>query len=183
MSGKKGRSGRRRLSAAEHLLKGTFRRDRHGELPTGVQPVRPFASVPRSTPASPSEPQPLKFLTIDDCPAVLTDEGRAFWLTVITTRPVEKIFGQLVATYVQAWVDWQRATRAIQQTGDLIRVGNRPVVNPHHALRREAAQRMLDAAKFLNWQPTVAKADQTATTATPGKLAQFLDAKRRRIRR
>jgi phage terminase small subunit len=163
-------------------LKGTYRADRHGLLPVDVQPVRALATVPRAPAQPPSVAQPLAFLTIDDCPAVLTDEGRAFWLTVITTRPVEKIFGQLVAVYVTAWCDWQKATRALQQTGDLIRVGNKPVVNPHHALRREAAQRMLEAAKFLNWQPTVAKADQTAATATPGKLAQFLAAKRRRQR-
>lgn len=35
MAGVKGRSGRRQKSLAEHLRHGTYRRDRHGELPPG----------------------------------------------------------------------------------------------------------------------------------------------------
>jgi hypothetical protein len=52
MSGKRGRSGRRPLPIEEHLLRGTFRADRHGPRPTisGTSAVK--FEAPASLPAS-----------------------------------------------------------------------------------------------------------------------------------
>lgn len=48
MSGTEGRSGRRRLSAAAHVLRGTFRPDRHGDDATPEPPI-----------GAPTPPKPL----------------------------------------------------------------------------------------------------------------------------
>lgn len=52
MSGVKGRSGRPRLSADEHQLRGTYRADRHGPLPpaSALNDVEQPASVPVDPP-------------------------------------------------------------------------------------------------------------------------------------
>src|SRR5437879_1913700 len=168
------------MSAAEHQARGTYRADRHGPLPAGMQPMRPaLASVPKAPAAPASLGQPLKFLDADDCPDVLAADGKAFWLTLITTRPPEKIFGQLLATYVEAWQQWKRWTVAIHGTGDLMKLRNRPVPNPYLAVRANAEKTMLETAKLLNWTTSVARAD-IRTDAGPTKLEQFLAAKRHR---
>jgi phage terminase small subunit len=182
MAGKPGRSGRKKgsgMSAAEHQLPGTYRRSRHGSL-DGAPRIRPvLAAVPKATPAPPSLGQPLKFLDADDAPDELTPEGKAFWLTLVVTRPTEKIFGQLVACYVEAWQSWRRATLEIQKIGDLMRQGNRAVPNPYIALRSNAERTMTECARFLNWTPAVAKADQHPDAA-PTKLDLFIAERRRR---
>jgi hypothetical protein len=50
MSGQKGRSGRKRLPLAHHVLSGTYRADRHGPLPANVavMPAAPDTWQPSS---------------------------------------------------------------------------------------------------------------------------------------
>jgi hypothetical protein len=43
--------------------------------------------------------------------------------------------------------------------------GTKDAVNPHIRLRRDAERTLLEVAKFLNWQPTVAKGDLTTAAA------------------
>jgi phage terminase small subunit len=184
MAGKRGRSGRKKgsgMSAAEHQLRGTFRASRHGPLPAGSTRIRPvLAAVPKATPAPAALGSSLKFLDADDAPDELTAEGRAFWLTLITARPVEKIFGQLVACYVEAWQSWRRATLEIQKIGDLMRQGTRAVPNPYLALRSNAERTMTECARYLNWTPAVAKADQQPDAAPLTALELFAAERRRR---
>jgi hypothetical protein len=51
MSGVKGRSGRRPLSVETHILRGTYRADRHGP-----HPVAAPAPAQRPVPATPTPP-------------------------------------------------------------------------------------------------------------------------------
>ena len=165
-----------------HAARGTYRADRHGPLPDGVTPVvlRPaFSAVPRGT-LTPAVDlaQPITTLVEEDCPAVLTPEGRVFWLRLIVDRPTERVFAQVLATYVQGWETWQRAVRQIQTIGDLVKQGNRPVPNPLHTIRKDAEKTMLDSARFLGWQSGAAAADRGAAPAAPvTRLQAFLDSR------
>src|SRR4051812_1859958 len=52
VSGKRGRSGRRPLPIAEHLLRGTFRPDRHGPRPLTSGSTAPALPPPETLPAA-----------------------------------------------------------------------------------------------------------------------------------
>jgi phage terminase small subunit len=175
VAGVKGRGGRPRLSVEAHLLAGTYRRDRHGELPPGV---RKLASVPKMAAARSELCPPTKYLSADDCPKELSTEARALWATLVVTRPVEALYSQLLSSCCEGWASWCRATLSIQRIGDLVRIGgsNRPVVNPSLRLQRHAQGTMLTVAKCLNWTPVVARGD-LRTDAVPSRLDQFLAAK------
>ena len=56
MSGMPGRSGAKRLPLSHHLLMGTYRRDRHGELPAHVTPMPPQpGGIPHPWSPTPAE--------------------------------------------------------------------------------------------------------------------------------
>jgi phage terminase small subunit len=65
VAGVKGRSGRRKLSAAEHQVRGTYRADRHGELPP---------SDPEAVPLDQRPP-----IAVVEPPGDLTAAERAYW--------------------------------------------------------------------------------------------------------
>lgn len=180
MAGKKGASGRKKgsgMTAAEHAARGTYRPDRHGPLDFSLVSSRPVAAL-GPLPSADVATSPDRFLTADDCPAagVLDDAGRAFWLDVITSRPVETLHAQIVVAYVQAWQDWQRSTKIVRETGDILKLAGRPIPNPHIALRREAYRAMIDAARFMGWQTKDPGdlADKEAPTSTVSRLGLFL---------
>jgi hypothetical protein len=179
MAGKAGKSGRRPgfgKSAMQHWTAGTYRADRHGPLPPGVQPMRALAAVPRRPSAPASLGAELKYLDADDVPAILDAEGKAFWLQLIIAQPVEKIFAQLVCTYCEGWQQWCRATRQIQASGDLVRLNGKPALNPYFKLRHEAEATMYRCAEYLNWAPSVVHAT-LRPDAAPSRLQRFLDSK------
>jgi hypothetical protein len=164
MAGKRGRSGRKPgsglghgMSAVEHAARGTYRPGVHGPLPPGVIPVSP-AKRPRivSRGTAPTMPTvtprlPAVALTAEDCPAVLTEDGRALWGILVAQRPTEPLHGPFVTAYVEALLAWQRATVEVQKQGDVGEDG----ANPYLKLRRDAERTMLDMAKFLGWQTPV----------------------------
>lgn len=67
MAGVKGRSGARKLPASTHQLRGTYRRDRHGEIPESTP------GEPGDTPATPGDPIPVV------TPYGLTKAERRYW--------------------------------------------------------------------------------------------------------
>lgn len=181
MSGKRGRSGRKKgsgaMSAVEHAARGTYRPGVHGPLPPGVVPV----SKKLGRPVLVARGKPLAcesatLLTVADCPAVLTAEGRALWGILVVRRPTERILGLFVAAYVEAALAWERATEKIKAgdygtpKGEL-----RPVVNPYLKLRREAEVSLYRAATFLGWQAATVPAESTQQPEAPAsKLGLFL---------
>lgn len=56
MAGKKGRSGRPRKPIEQHVLSGTYRRDRHGPLPADLGSVRAFPTTVGATALAPDVP-------------------------------------------------------------------------------------------------------------------------------
>jgi hypothetical protein len=175
----------RMARAAEHAAAGKYRPAQHGPLPPGVVPVSPKMARPVLVARGKSvavAPESVALLTAEDCPAVLTKEGRALWGVLVRRRPTERILGLFVAAYVEAALAWERATEKIKAgdygtpKGEL-----RPVVNPYLKLRREAETSMYRAAMFLNWQVApVAAADGAQQPETPAsKLGLFLASRKR----
>src|SRR5688572_31794857 len=70
MAGVKGRSGRKRKPLAAHVANGTWRRDRHGELPESFQIGANVLQMPATQPADAEPPAAVL--------AGLADEGSAF---------------------------------------------------------------------------------------------------------
>lgn len=180
MSGKRGRSGRKKgsgaMSAVEHAARGTYRPGVHGPLPPGVIPV-PFIRRPALVPRGAAVPiagppaVPLVVLTGADAPAVLTEVGRAFWGVLVGRRPVDVMHAQILTVYVQAWEEWGQATRAIAESEDVagqtVQLGR----------RRDAEAALYRALAFLGWRQSVVAEHLAAATPpvpAPSKLGLFL---------
>jgi hypothetical protein len=194
MAGKRGRSGRKRgsgMTAVEHAARGTYKPSVHGPLPPGVIPVRNRPVLARSGGKAPAKPAAAsakapsapaavtpETLTAADCPEGLTAEGRALWGALVTQRPTDKLFAGFVAIYVEAVLQWQRATLQVQSGGDYGKLAGKPGANPYLKIRREAQATMFQAASFLGWQAPVQNGALTPIAEPPkSRLELFLQAR------
>lgn len=164
-------------------MRGTYKPSVHGPLPAGVIPLpRQSPLTPRGALATPAQPPPVPdtCLTADDCPPVLTEQGKTLWRILVTQRPTEKILGPFVAMYIEAWLAWQRATEQIQQRGDFGKINDKPTANPFLRLRREHEATCIKLAQMLGWQAP-GQLMQLGLPAEPpqSRLELFLSARRR----
>lgn len=136
MAGKKGRSGRRPLSVAEHVLKRTFRADRHAR-PTNVA----TAAATR-----PEEPVPPPYITVG-----LREEGVRFvvgcWLEYGPWSSADLALLRQAAELVD---DLERHRLRLLADGDVV-AGARGM-HPHPLLKvqREARVCLLAIVSALN---------------------------------
>ena len=102
MAGKKGRSGRHPKGIAHHIRYGTYRPDRHGPIPEGFvlddedeSPPAPRLLQMPAPAVQPVQEKPVsKTLGPDDCPAVLTEAGRAVWCGLVNGRLIDVVHAQ-----------------------------------------------------------------------------------------
>ena len=162
------------------MLRGTFRRDRHGDAPADAPSVPRLASVtkPRSlndvdrTPTGTLPVSPVKYLSLADAPPELSPDETAMFAELIHTRPVWSIYGiAALSTYITSWSMWRRATQGLK-AGDVVRQGNRAIANPFVRLQQQAAQQMATAAEALGWSANVVSDDQGREA--PSRLQEFL---------
>jgi hypothetical protein len=173
------------MTAVEHAARGTYRATVHGPLPPGVvpAPARPVLARSGGKPAGGGKAAttlldapvaPPQTLTSEDCPSVLTPEGRALWGVLVAQRPTDRLLGAFVAMFVEAVLAWQRATAALVTGGDVD--GQRPAV--HWRLRREAEASLKMAAQMLGWEvPISSVAPAKPAEAQKSRLEMFMAAK------
>ena len=168
------------MSAVEHAARGTYVPCRHGPLPPGVVPARPRpvlvarGSRPVVMPVV-APVEAVSTLAASDCPDVLTPEGRAIWIGLVTQRPTDRLLVGFVTLYVEALLAWQRATAEIRRLGDYGKTNGRAGANPYLRLRTHAAADMFKAANFLGWQGQPAA--PVAVEAPRSRLDLFLQAR------
>lgn len=171
------------MTAEEHARRGSYRPAVHGPLPPGVVPLprRPILVPPPTmphaialVPAPNPVPPPLTALTPEECPDVLTEEGKVMWRMLVTQRPTEKVMAPFVSIYVEAMLAWKRATLEVQARGDYGKLGTKPVPNPYLRLRREAESTLFRVAQLLGWQAPIPIAIPTPADAPKSRLDLFL---------
>jgi phage terminase small subunit len=120
VAGVKGRSGRPRLSADEHRLRGTFRSDRHGSVPAIHMPVARAAVDPPVLP-----------------PVGLTPRERTYWAAV---APLLASAHLLTPADRETLADYCRACVAIDECGQRRRTAL------HRTVLDQPLVRLLDTA-------------------------------------
>lgn len=103
------------------------------------------------------EPQPEA--TIPPAPAVLAGKAMEEWDRVApvlhATGCLTLVDMAVLATYCQAFADWQQAIEEITKTGPVVRAPSGfAVQNPYVSLKNQAAKQMLACAAELGLSPS-----------------------------
>jgi phage terminase small subunit len=126
MAGVKGRSGRPRLSAEEHRLRGTFRADRHGSDPVRPQRAPPSAPAPPLDETSSSAPAEIR------PPIGLVRAERRYWAIF---APLLASAKALTPADVETLADYCRACVAVDERGRRVRTAFRKRVLDNQTVR------------------------------------------------
>jgi hypothetical protein len=170
MSGVRGRSGRRKgsgMTAAQHALRGTYQRSRHGPLPVGVEPLQPSARVL----AMPNRPT----ITAPP-PADLDQVEAAKWAELAARCPsLAAEHPDELRLYVSTWADWVDArTKLRAHGGSLLKGPNNGLMqSPFVAL----AYKALRALREMQTSPLFAGTRESkAIGREKSRLEKFLAA-------
>jgi P27 family predicted phage terminase small subunit len=113
--GGKGSGGYNRKPIERHLQVGTYRKDRHGDLPKSLITLKRKLSAKVS--AKP-EVKPNKSNTMPECPVSLDDIGREEWVKVCVQLAekglLESAFVSAIEGYCEAYSRWRRAVEEIK---------------------------------------------------------------------
>jgi hypothetical protein len=141
------------------MLRGTYRRDRHGDLPAGAR-VLPM-------------PTPLKSFTLDvpEAPSDLSGIAAAKFAEMASMGIRVGEYPDLARIYCTTWAKMIEAERRLAESGPVLKgTGTRPfTMNPFVALSRQA---MEDLTAMQNG-PLFAVRATGAVAREPSRLARF----------
>jgi len=113
--GGKGSGGSNRKPIERHLQVGTYRKDRHGDLPKSLVALKKRLSA--KLPAKPLV-KPIKANAMPECPGSLDEIGREEWVKVCTQLAekglLESAFVSAIEGYCEAYSRWRRAVKELE---------------------------------------------------------------------
>jgi P27 family predicted phage terminase small subunit len=118
--GGKGSGGYNKKSIRDHLKQGTYRKDRHGELPQGLTKVKEKYQSELSA----KHPQEKVIFTdsvtvVPACPEYLDEYGKMEWVRVCQELQkkglLENAFISAIEGYCEAYSRWRRASKKIEK--------------------------------------------------------------------
>jgi P27 family predicted phage terminase small subunit len=182
--GGKGSGGFNKISIEEHLRRGTWRRDRHGDLPEALKAVKKELSA-KTLPAKPIDK--VKSGQFPPCPDSLDTIGRVEWVKVCARLEekglLETSFVSAIEGYCEAYSRWRRAIKELEDGFTYIYTDTKTFKmkrsqKPEVIIAKDALNQM---KAFLNDLGLTPKNIVVAPTVKESELDKFLDEQARKL--
>ena len=116
--GGKGSGGCNRKPIEQHLQLGTYRQDRHGDLPKSLIALKKKLSAKPLSAKLKEEVKSTEARSMPECPESLDEIGRAEWVKVCARLAekglLESAFISAIEGYCEAYSRWRRAVKELE---------------------------------------------------------------------